>query len=178
MNCPKICLTERKEGAILLFDNSSLLGANSNSVTESKSRLEGLIKRLRECGCRITPQRLAILRILTGSTNHPSAEDIFEQLRAQFPTTSLATVYKMLTMLKEMNEVLELEFSDRSNRYDGNRPYPHTHLVCLRCGAIQDPEQAELENLPQRIAAHAGYRLVSHRFDIYGICPACQAKTR
>lgn len=150
---------------------------NSASVVASESRLKELIERLRERGCRITPQRLAILRILTSSANHPSAEDIFEQLRAQFPTTSLATVYKMITMLKEMNEVLELEFSDCSNRYDGNRPYPHTHLICLRCGAIQDPEQAELENLPQRIASHAGYRLVSHRFDIYGICPACQAAT-
>ncbi|MGC8878236.1 MAG: Fur family transcriptional regulator [Anaerolineae bacterium] len=144
-------------------------------MTESERRLEELIEKLRKRGCRITPQRLAILRILTSSENHPSVEDIYEQLRVQFPTTSLATVYKMIAMLKEMNEVLELEFRDRSNRYDGNRPYPHTHLICLRCGAIQDPEQSELENLPRQIALHAGYQLVSHRFDIYGICPACQA---
>lgn len=144
-------------------------------MTGLASRLERLVERLRERGCRITPQRLAILRILTRSENHPSAEEIFKQLRAQFPTTSLATVYKMIAMLKGMNEVLELEFSDCSNRYDGNRPYPHTHLICLRCGAIQDPEQAELENLPRQIALRAGYQLVSHRFDIYGICPVCQA---
>ncbi len=145
-------------------------------MVDPEKRLEQLVGRLRECGCRITPQRLAILRILTSNENHPSVEDIYAQLRIQFPTTSLATVYKMIAMLKEMNEVLELEFRDRSNRYDGNRPYPHTHLVCLRCGAIQDPEQSELENLPRQIALRAGYQLVSHRFDVYGICPACQAK--
>lgn len=145
-------------------------------MAEANKRLEQLVERLRECGCRITPQRLAILRILTRSENHPSVEDIYEELRDQFPTTSLATVYKMIAMLKEMHEVLELEFSDRSNRYDGNRPYPHTHLICVRCGAIQDPESSELENLPRQIALRAGYQLVSHRFDVYGICPACQAK--
>jgi len=144
-------------------------------VTDQRSRVQELIQRLRERGCRITPQRLAILHILTRDQSHPSAEDIFKELYTQFPTTSRATVYKMIAVLKEMNEILELEFSDQSNRYDGNRPYPHTHLICLYCGAISDPEHAGLDDLPRELALHAGYELVSYRFDVYGICPACRA---
>jgi Fur family peroxide stress response transcriptional regulator len=142
---------------------------------DSQARLEGLIDKLRERNYRITPQRLAILNILALSDGHPSAERVYDQIKEEFPTTSLATVYKTIATLKAMNEVLELGFADDSNRYDGNKPYPHTHLVCVKCRDIIDPEVDGLEILPQQIAQRAGFRLVGHRFDIYGVCPRCQS---
>jgi Fur family peroxide stress response transcriptional regulator len=138
--------------------------------------LEELIEKLREGGHRITPQRLAILKILAASDGHPSAEQVHERIKGDFPTTSLATVYKTIATLKGMGEVLELGFADDSNHYDGNKPYPHTHLICMKCRDIIDPEVESLEILPQKVARMAGYRLVSHRFDIYGICPRCQSE--
>jgi Fur family peroxide stress response transcriptional regulator len=144
-------------------------------MIDSRARLEELISKLRARGHRITPQRLAILKILAKSDGHPSAERIFEQIRADFPTTSLATVYKMIATLKGMNEVLELEFGDHSNRYDGTRPYPHVHVVCVNCRAIMDGEIDRQDVDPQQVAARAGYRLIGHRFDVYGVCPDCQA---
>ena len=143
-------------------------------MKDPQSRLAELVERLRERGCRITPQRLAILRILAASVGHPTAEHIFDQIRSEFPTTSLATVYKTIATLKELGEVLELEFSNESNRYDGNKPYPHAHLICVKCHDIVDPDMDILDGLPQQMAARAGYQLISHRFDIYGICPRCQ----
>jgi Fur family peroxide stress response transcriptional regulator len=143
---------------------------------DAQARLEELIDKLRERDHRITPQRLAILKILILSDGHPSTEHIYGQIKEEFPTTSLATVYKTIAMLKEMNQVLELGFADDSNRYDGNKPYPHTHLICVKCRDIIDPEVEDLEILPQQIAQRAGFRLVSHRFDIYGICPRCQSE--
>jgi Fur family peroxide stress response transcriptional regulator len=77
-----------------------------------------------------------------------------------------------------MDEVLELGFAHDSNRYDGNKPYPHVHVICVKCREIIDPDVEDLEILPQQVAQHAGYQLVSHRIDIYGICPRCQSEQR
>jgi len=141
---------------------------------DTQARLEELIEKLKERDHRVTPQRLAIIKILVTNDGHPSAEQVFDQIKAEFPTTSLATVYKTIATLKEMGEVLELGFADDSNRYDGNKPYPHTHLICVKCRDIIDLESEELEILPEQIARKADYRLVGHRIDIYGICPRCQ----
>ncbi len=95
-----------------------------------KGRLDQIITKLRARDCRITPQRVAILKIFLSSEEHPSVEQVYAQVKANFPTTSLATVYKTVHLLKEIGEILEIGFADGSNRYDGNKPYPHPHLIC------------------------------------------------
>jgi Fur family peroxide stress response transcriptional regulator len=145
-------------------------------VPDPETRLEELVAKLKERDCRLTPQRMAVLKTLVVSDEHPSAEQIYERIKPDFPMTSLATVYKTVTLLKEMGEVLELGFGDGSNRYDGNKPYPHPHLICTRCGAIEDLDVNALSEIPQRIARDTGYRIVSHRLDFFGICPKCQAE--
>jgi Fur family peroxide stress response transcriptional regulator len=139
-------------------------------------RMDSMLDKLRHMGFRITPQRLAILKILVGSNEHPGAEEIYSMVRKDFPTTSMATVYKTLTVLKSVGEVLELEFSGDYNRYDAQKPGPHPHLICIRCKKIVDPELAGLAELTEKIAAESGYELVSHRLDFYGLCPGCQRK--
>ena len=135
-------------------------------------RLDDLLDKLKSAGHRITPQRLAIVRILVESKEHPSVEQIYRQVRKDFPTTSLATVYNTIERLKEMEEVLELPFSGGS-RYDGCNPSSHPHLVCTVCGAIEDlnigvtPTAAE-------VAASSGYSEVHERLEFYGVCPRCQ----
>jgi Fur family peroxide stress response transcriptional regulator len=141
---------------------------------DHEARCEELISQLRHSGHRITPQRLAILRVLAASDGHPSAEAIYTQVVRDFPTTSLATVYKTIAVLKEMGQVLELGFSNDDNRYDGNRPYPHPHLICIRCRKITDPEVRLVGDLTQEVAQQTGYRVINHRLDFYGLCPDCQ----
>lgn len=145
---------------------------------KSKTRFQQLVAKLKERGYRATPQRVALLNVVATSEGHPSATQIFEQMRRQFPTTTLATVYKTLALLKEMREVLELEFSGAENRYDGSKPYPHLHLLCIECRRIIDPETARLSRLPAKVARDTGYQIVGQRFDLYGVCPECQRKTR
>ncbi len=140
---------------------------------ESSVRYESMVAKLRARGCRITPQRLAILRVLAESDGHPTAETVYARITDRFPTTSLATVYKTIAALKAANEVLELGFADGCSRYDGNRPKPHPHLICVRCRKITDHDAPGFEALPEEIAKQSGYRLVSHRFDVYGLCPDC-----
>jgi Fur family transcriptional regulator, peroxide stress response regulator len=138
------------------------------------SRLQQMVEKLRAREFRITPQRLAVLEVLASSEHHPSVEMIYEQVRARFPTTSLATVYKTVALLKEIHEVLELGFPDRSNRYDGHVPYPHPHLICTRCGVIIDPDLSSLRDLAQEVAAETGFQILTHRLDFFGICRDCQ----
>jgi Fur family transcriptional regulator, peroxide stress response regulator len=139
-----------------------------------QTRFDELMSKLRERGCRMTPQRVALLRLLVSSHDHPSAADLYDRLRAQFPTTSLGTVYKTLSLLDDMGEVLELGFNDDGNRYDGNRPYPHPHLICIRCRKIVDAEATLAGSLVQQVAQGSGFQLVGHRLDFYGLCPDCQ----
>jgi Fur family transcriptional regulator, peroxide stress response regulator len=143
---------------------------------DHKIRLETMIQKMRDAGCRITPQRIAILRVLSISEGHPSVEDIYDQVKGEFPTTSLATVYKNISMLKELNEVLELSFGTLSNRYDGNRPDPHPHLICTKCKKILDPDLETLEHVSDELIRETGFRIMSHRLDFFGICPHCQMR--
>ena len=96
-------------------------------------RIEKMLSKLRDNDFRITPQRLAVLKVLAVSEGHPSVEGIYEIVRAEFPTTSLATIYKTVALLKRINELIEISFPDDSNRYDGNKPYPHPHVICMQC---------------------------------------------
>ncbi|MGE4264794.1 MAG: Fur family transcriptional regulator [Desulfovibrio sp.] len=141
----------------------------------TETRLDGFLARLKAQGLRLTPQRVAIVRELVTRCDHPSVEQLHAAIRKDFPTTSLATVYKTIHLLKEQGEVLELGFGELGNRYDGRRPEPHPHLICTRCGAISDPPAQEpaLDELVASLARLSGFAVSSHRFDLFGLCPDC-----
>jgi Fur family peroxide stress response transcriptional regulator len=143
-------------------------------LADPQERLEHMIRLLRDNGCRLTPQRLAMLRILSKSEGHPSAEQIYEQIRADYPTTSLATIYKTLSLLKNIGEVLELTFAGVGSHYDGNKPYPHPHLICTKCGQILDPEFEAAAGISQEIARQTGYKITHQQLNFFGLCPQCQ----
>ena len=145
-------------------------------MRDTPSRLDSMLRKLREKGYRITPQRLAILKVLAVSKGHPGAEDIYASVKTDFPTTTIATVYKTLAVLKSIGEVLELEFSGDYNRYDGKKTGPHPHLICIKCRKIVDPDLKSLTEMTAKLASQTGYKLISHRLDFYGICPECQQK--
>ena len=133
-----------------------------------------MIRMLRKKGGRLTPQRLAMLRIIAKSEGHPSAEQIYEQIKADFPTTSPATIYKTLSLLKDMGEVLELTFASVGSRYDGNKPYPHPHVICTKCSQILDPEFPAMDELAKEMAHQTGYEITHHQLNFFGLCPRCQ----
>jgi Fur family peroxide stress response transcriptional regulator len=145
-------------------------------LIEPQKRVEEMLAKLKSRDFRITPQRLAILRILAESDGHPSVDTIYQEVKAQFPTTSLATVYKTVSLLKELNEVLELGFPDGSNRYDGYNPVPHPHAICMTCKKIMDPELMNIDALSEEMSRKTGYKIFHHRLDFFGLCPDCQQK--
>ncbi len=145
-------------------------------MADPEQRYQQMLASLKGHGCRITPQRLAVLRVLAESHGHPSVEDIFAEVRREFPTTSRATVYKTVAVLKELHEVLELGFPDGKNRYDGKRPAPHPHVICTQCRLILDPDIPSLPSLTDEVAGLTGFELQSQRLDFFGLCPACRKK--
>ena len=140
-----------------------------------KQRLDQMLSKLRDHDFRITPQRLAVLKVLAASEGHPTVEGIYETVRVEFPTTSIATIYKTVNLLKQINEVLELGFADGSNRYDGNKPYPHPHVICIQCKKIIDPDLGSLKDLTKEIVTETGFQILTHRVDFFGICRECQS---
>jgi Fur family peroxide stress response transcriptional regulator len=69
---------------------------------------------------------------------------------------------------------MELGFVDDCNRYDGARPFPHPHLICVRCRKILDPDISTLTELPKELEEKTGFQIINHRLDFFGICPKCQ----
>jgi len=137
-------------------------------------RLEKMLFKLRDHDFRITPQRLAVLKVLAVSEGHPSVERIYEIVRAEFPTTSLATIYKTVALLKRINELIGISFPDDSNRYDGNKPYPHPHVICMQCKKIIDPDLSSPKDLTKEVAEKTGFKILTHRVDFFGVCSECQ----
>jgi Fur family peroxide stress response transcriptional regulator len=133
-----------------------------------------LVHRLREREYRLTPRCVALLRLLAASDGHPSASHLYDQIKDHFPTTSLATVYETLNVLEEIDEVLASGLSDGDNRYDGSKPYPHPHLVCINCRKTLDAKVSLAPNSGQEVAHSSGYQIVSHRLACCELCPGCQ----
>jgi Fur family peroxide stress response transcriptional regulator len=145
-------------------------------LTEHKDRFEIIIQKLKDNGYKVTPQRLAIVKILAKSEGHPSVEEIYSQIKKDFPTMSLATVYRNILLIKSLGEVLELGFPDGSNRYDGNKPYPHPHVICIKCKKIVDPKLDSFEDMKKEVSAETNFRILNHRLDFFGICSDCMAE--
>lgn len=141
-----------------------------------QKRLAGILTKLREQNFRVTPQRIAILKVFLNNYDHPSVEQVYEQVKAVFPTTSLATVYKTVSLLKEVGEILEIGFADGGNRYDGNKPYPHPHLICTTCKTIMDSDVRLVDQMTTELEQTSGYQILSHQIEFFGICPSCQKK--
>ncbi|MFZ5584798.1 MAG: Fur family transcriptional regulator [Thermodesulfobacteriota bacterium] len=144
-------------------------------MSANQERLLAMQDALRQAGHRLTPQRLAVLRILADSREHPSVERIYLEVKRDFPTTSLATIYKTVTLLKDLGQVLELGFADGGSRYDGGRPYPHPHVICTKCGTIVDPDYPGMAAMAAEMAVKSGFKIDYHRLDFFGLCPRCQA---
>ena len=118
---------------------------------------------------KVTPQRLA------DTTEHPTAETLYKELRADYPTMSLATVYKSLDAFCEIGIVRELNVGEEAFRYDADIS-PHPHIRCMSCDRVADVPITALPALDKNVASVTGYRIVSQQMYFFGYCPECQKK--
>jgi Fur family peroxide stress response transcriptional regulator len=130
------------------------------------------IEALRSKGYKATPQRIAICRIALNSRTHPSAQEVYAEVKKIHPTVSLATVYKTLEVIRDLDLVQEINFPKRQARFDSYMN-PHINLICLKCGIIKDLEDVAVKEITRKVAAATKFKPTGQRVDVYGICQKC-----
>ncbi|AEF93678.1 ferric uptake regulator, Fur family [Desulfotomaculum nigrificans CO-1-SRB] len=130
------------------------------------------IDQLQAKGLKVTPQRQEILRVfLESKKSHLSAEDIHTKIIQKFPSMSLDTVYRNLSVMREIGILTELNFGDRKNLFEINTSGHHHHLICIKCGCSQEIDFCPLDFLDQRQIKN--FKVQKHSFEIFGLCNNC-----
>jgi Fe2+ or Zn2+ uptake regulation protein len=136
-----------------------------------------ILRKLKECGLKLTTQRLAIIEALTENTSlHPGASLIYQKAKKKVKGLSLSTVYYTLNELSKHGIIKMLEFDKMENRYEGNISH-HLNLVCMGCGGILDFPKA-LPISPEKVEGQMGFRPYEMRFEYYGYCKECLARKK
>ena len=133
------------------------------------------IEALRSKGYKATPQRIAICRIALNSREHPSAQQIYDQVKKIHPTVSLATVYKTLEVLRDLDLVQELNFPKGQARFDSYMN-PHINLICVKCGKITDIDDVTAGEIAKKVAKFTKFKPNGQGMDVYGMCQQCSAR--
>ena len=121
---------------------------------------------------RRTKQREAILAVLGNASDHPTADQTYEEVRKQLPRISKGTVYRDLKVLEEDGVVKELSLPGTVSRFDAT-VRPHYHFRCDRCGRVFDLDQPVIEELDARVAKRTGYKVTHHELEFRGLCREC-----
>ncbi len=134
-------------------------------------------EKLQKNDYKLTPQREIILQTFTDNTDqHLSAEDVYGLVKAKHPEIGLATIYRTLDLLAELQVLQKLNFGDGRSRYEFNdkEVHHHHHLICLGCGIVAEFSEDLLEKLEQAISNHNGFKITDHELKFYGYCHDCQ----
>jgi Fe2+ or Zn2+ uptake regulation protein len=137
------------------------------------SKEERLKAALEASGHRHTAQRAAIYRYLKGVTTHPTADEIFTQVREVLPEISLATVYKALEAFVEAGVSRKLSMGGGPARYDG-RTDDHDHVRCLKCGTVRDVVGTHDSDMIRGFHSDDGFEILDYRLELIGYCPNCR----
>ncbi|HVW71481.1 MAG TPA: Fur family transcriptional regulator [Steroidobacteraceae bacterium] len=120
-------------------------------------------------GVKMTGQRRVILRVLSESTDHPDADTVFRRAAKIDPKISIATVYRTVHKLEEVNILESHDFGGDRLRYEQRPEQHHDHLIDVRTGKVIEFTNPQIEELQQRIAQELGFRLVGHRLELYAM---------
>ena len=119
---------------------------------------------------RNTKQREYVLNFLKITKSHPTASDIYDKMKVDFPNLSLGTVYRNLNILIQQKKILKLDFGSTFDHYDGNCEY-HSHFICNRCHKIYDIEY-DTDNVI-KINEMTNHIVEGYQIKYYGICEEC-----
>jgi len=130
---------------------------------------------LRDAGLKVTLPRVKILQILEGSKDkHFSAEDVYKALIEADEDVGLATVYRVLTQFEAAGLVMRHHFEGGHSVFELNSEEHHDHIVCTKCGKVEEFFDEVIEQQQDQIAEKLGFKITDHSLYIYGICPSCR----
>ena len=130
---------------------------------------------LKDAGLKITAPRLKILQLLESiSVRHVSAEDVYKLLLENGEEIGLATVYRVLTQFEDAGLVARHHFEGGHSVFELSPDQHHDHIVCVKCGKVEEFNDVEIERRQKMIAETLGFELTDHDLNMYGLCPACR----
>lgn len=129
---------------------------------------------LREAGHKMTPQRMMILTSLRHARGHLSAADILERVKQSYPYVDISTVYRTLSVLKDLRLVTETQMGGGDAAFEWVGAERHHHLICRGCNSVTLLDHHYLEALGKQISENLGFRPDLDHFAIFGLCPRCQ----
>jgi Fur family ferric uptake transcriptional regulator len=122
-----------------------------------------------ESGMKMTDQRRVIARVLSDSADHPDVEEVHRRAHAEDNRISIATVYRTMRLFEDAGIVTRHEFGDGRSRYEETAESHHDHLIDVRNGKVIEFHNEAIEQLQREIARAHGYKLVSHRLELFAI---------
>lgn len=135
--------------------------------------IDKYIQQLKKFNIRMTNQRYAILEYLLLKGNHPTANEIYEYLKNDFPNMSVATIYNNINFFKKAGIITELPFADGSSRFDLTKTH-HYHVICANCGKVEDFDYPNFEEAERIAEKQTHFKVINHSFKVTGICLECQ----
>ena len=134
---------------------------------------------LKKAGLKVTLPRTKILEMLEHTTTrHMSAEDVYKRLLESGDDIGLATVYRVLTQFETAGLVVRHHFEGGHSVFEINQGQHHDHIVCVKCGKVDEFIDEVIEGRQRAIADKLGYDITDHSLYLYGICAGCQGKKR
>ena len=131
---------------------------------------------IKDAGLKITLPRIKILQILESSkVRHMSAEDVYKALIMKGEEIGLATVYRVLTQFEDAGLVIRHNFEGGHSVFEVATESHHDHIVCVKCGTVEEFHNHEIEELQHKVAAEMGFELTDHDLNMYGLCPSCKS---
>ena len=136
-------------------------------------------QQLKNVGLKITMPRVKILQIFEQSPErHLSAEDVYRALMEMGEEVGLATVYRVLAQFETAGLIHRQNFEGGHSVFELSQGEHHDHLVCIKCGRVQEFMDEVIEQRQQIIAEQSQFKMTDHALNIYGICADCQAKKK
>ncbi len=126
---------------------------------------------LKENDLKATIQRTSILKSIK-QAGHINIDDIYEVLKEQYPTLSLATIYKNIILMQQNSVIIEVPINGEKSKYELKKD-DHIHLICQSCGEIQD---REISVKTKETLEISNFQLNSSQINLYGVCQVCQGR--
>lgn len=143
-------------------------------MSKAQQALQILREKAKTDGLRNTAQRDAVVEAFFASPGHVTADELLAALRRAHPDTGYATVHRTLKLLCRYGLAEEMKIGKAKARYEAKLGREHhDHLICVRCGAIIEVHDDKIEDLQNKMAAREGFRPMSHRLEIFGLCKKC-----
>lgn len=117
-----------------------------------------------------------MLELLKSTDTHPSAQWLYDSMKAKFPRLSFSTVYRNLGILEKEGELQRLTCGNAFDRYDGNAA-PHSHFFCRQCGAVYDVDLGPVEQYALSVKERCAHHIEGCSVTFFGVCENCQGRS-